>query len=171
MCVAMPLLFLLVLELYGLIIIPGEAEVYYVTPTEPSNPVACPQGQACHTLDYYFSHKEEYVDSNKVNVTMLLFGGKHALSPNHAECDQRDCGTLIAVRCAHMIQNLELFKMIGLKTAQDVILQLFTSIKLMNVGKSRFVDLTIAAYQENFTVYVFGCPESENLRKKFAFCT
>ena len=165
MCVIMSLLFLLVLELYGLIITPGEAAVYYVTPTEPFNPVACPQGQPCHTLDYYFSHKEEYFDSSKVNVTMLLFGGKHILSPNYAECDWENCVIIITVRCAHVVQNLEIFEMIGLKTAQDVILQLFTSIKLMNVGKFRFVDLTIAAYQENSTVYVFGCPESENLRK------
>ena len=165
MFVAMPLLFLLVLELYGLIVTPGEAAVYYVTPTEPSNPVACPRGQPCHSLDYYFSHKEEYFDSSEVNVTMLLYGGEHVLSPNHTECDHNDCTTLIPVRCAHIITDLEVFEMIGIKPAQDVILQLFTNIKLMNVGKSLFVNLTIAAYQENSTVYVFGCAERENESK------
>ena len=167
MCVAMPLLFLLVLELYGLIITPGEAAVYYVTPTESSNPVACPQGQPCHTLDYYFTHREEYFNSSKRNVTMMLFGGEHILSPNNTECDHLYCGTFITI-CAHMIQDLEVFEMIGIKPAQNVILQLFTNIKLVNVSKSLFVNLTIAAYQENSTVYLLGCTESENFNKSLS---
>jgi hypothetical protein len=61
MYVAMPPLFLFVLEL----IIPGEAAIYYVTPTEPPNPAACPQGHLCHTLDYYFTHREEYFNSSE----------------------------------------------------------------------------------------------------------
>ena len=159
MCVVMPLLFLLVLELYGLIITPGEAAVYYVTPTEPSNPEACPQGQLCHTLNYYFTHREEFFNSSKRNVTMLLLGGEHVI--NNTECGLLSlyCGTFITV-CAHVIQGLEVFEMIGIKPAQNVILQLFTNIKLVNVSKSLFVNLTIAAYQDNSTVYVLGCAET-----------
>ena len=100
-----------------------------------------------------------------MNVTMLLLGGEHILSPDHTECDHRDCVTFIAVQCAHMVKDLEMFQMIGIKPAQGVILQLFANIKLMNVGKSYFANLTIAAYQENSTVYVLGCAMSENLSK------
>ena len=111
----MPLLFLPVLELIGLIVIPGEAAVYYVTPTEPAKyPAVCPQGQSCHTLDHYFTHKE-YFNSSKVNVTLLLLGGEHILSPNHTKCDHMDCITFITVQCAHLIQDLEMFEMIGIK--------------------------------------------------------
>ena len=124
---------------------------YYVTPTEPSNPVACPQGQPCHTLDYYFTHREEYFNSSKRNVTVLLFGREQVLSPNNTECGLLYYGTFLNT-CAqwHVIQDLEVFEMIGIKPAQNVILQLFTNIKLLNVSKSLFVNLTIAAYQENF---------------------
>ena len=67
-----------------------------------------------------------------------------------------------------MIQDLEVFEMIGINLAQNVILQLFTNIKLVNVSKSLFVNLTIAAYQENSTVYLLGCTESENFNKSLS---
>ena len=119
----MPLSFLLILEVLSLILTctPGEAVVYYVTPTEPPNP-DCP-GQPCQTLDYYFSHKEEYFNSSKINVTMLLLGGEHILSWIDAEC-------VDAITCGHLIKDLEIFEMKGLEQAYDVIVPFFWRILL-----------------------------------------
>ena len=58
-----------------------------------------------------------------------------------------------------------MFEMIGIKQVQDVILQLSANIKLTNVGKSLFANLTVAANQENSTVYLLGCTTSKNLSK------
>ena len=139
----MPLSFLLVLEVFSLILTPSETVVYYVTPTAPPN-LDCP-GQPCQTLDYYFSHNEEYFNSNKINITMLLMGGEHILSWNHSEwvqvdkenCEYRTYANII-------IQDLEMFEMIGLESAHDVVVQLFTNINLLvNITEVHFVSLTI----------------------------
>ena len=137
----MPLFFLLVLEVLSLILIPSETVIYYVTPTEPPNP-DCP-GQPCQTLDYYFSHKEEYFNSNKINVTMLLMGGKHILSWNHTKSvNIESCGYTMEANI--IIRDLEMFEMIGLESAHDVVVQLFTNINLLvNINKVHFVSITI----------------------------
>ena len=135
----MSLSFLLVLEVFGLILTPCETAVYYVTPTTvPPNP-ACPQGQPCHTLDHYFSRKEEYFNSSKVNVTMLLMGGEHVLSGNHTEYMN-----MIGCLCTgygHIIKDLEMFEMIGLEPARNVIILIFTKILLMNITISQIINL------------------------------
>ena len=140
---------LLVLQVFGwqLILMPGEAAVYYVTPTEPPNPAACPQDQPCQTLDHYFSHKEEYFNSSKVNnVTMLLLDGEHVLSGNNVELVDvswidLDGNEEITVY-GYAIRDLETFEMIGLKPAHDVVVQLFASIILMNITKPHFANVT-----------------------------
>ena len=110
-----------------LISVPGEAVIYYVTPTEPPNS-DCP-GEPCQTLDYYFSHGDRYLSSEKINVTMILLHGKHNLN-NH----------LIIY-----IQNLETFEMIGMEPAHDVVVQLSIPIELRNVTTSYIGTLTIIA--------------------------
>ena len=150
----MPSLYLLlVLRVFSwqLILMPGEAAVYYVTPTEPPNPAACPQDQPCQTLDHYFSHKEEYFNSSKVNnVTMLLLDGEHVLSGNHAELVNLSwsistIGNIDIEVYDHTIRDLETFEMIGLKPAEDVVIQLFASIILMNITKPHLANLTFNA--------------------------
>ena len=75
---------------------------------------------------------QEYFNSS---TTVLLFGEEHVI--NNTECSLLSLygGTFITV-CALIIQELEVFEMIGIKPAQNVILQLFTNIKLVNVSKS-----------------------------------
>ena len=157
---AMALFFLLVLKVFSLILTPSEAVVYYVTPTEPPNP-DCP-GQPCQTLNYYFSHKEEYFNSSKINVTMLVLNGQHILSRNHTECTDNDC--LSRTICGHLIKDLEIFEMIGLESACDVVVQLYTSIFLTNITKSHFASLTFfgAATDQGSTLYLVGCILSAN---------
>ena len=153
----------LVLEVFSLILTPSEAVIYYVTPTEPPNP-DCP-GQPCQTLDYYFSHKEEYFNSSKINVTMLLLGGEHILSSNHTEWVKTDC---YAPKHAHLIKNLEMFEMIGLEPAHDVVIQLFTGIYVVNITKSHFANLkffdatTDQVYMTLCALYLVGCRLSAN---------
>ena len=146
----MPLSIFLVLEVFSLILTPGEAVVYYVTPTEPPNP-DCP-GQPCQTLDYYFSHKEEYFNSSKMNVTMLVLGGRHILSLNHT--DKSYCRKSYA----HIIKDLEMFEMIGLEPARDVVIQLLPDILLTNITKSYFASLTFSnAAANQTTLNLVGC--------------
>ena len=163
---AMPLSFLLVLEVFSLILTSSEEDVtvvYYVTPTEPPNP-DCP-GQPCQTLEHYFSHKEEYFNSNKINVTMLLLGGEHVLShPSTEYVDTMECNY---TGHAHLIKDLETFEMIGLEPAQDVLIQLLPDILLMNITKSRFASLTFYAVNVTETVpsFIVGCALSANTRQ------
>ena len=138
----------LVLQVFGLILTPSEAVVYYITPTEPPNPAACPQGQQCQTLNHYFSRKEEYFNSSKVNnITMLLLGGEHVLSGNHAELVTvpwiSSIGNSKDDVYGYAIRDLETFEMIGLKPAHDIVVQLFASIILMNITKLHFANLTL----------------------------
>ena len=169
----MPSSFFLVLEVLSLILtcipVPGEAVAYYVTPTELPNP-DCP-GQPCQTLDYYFSRKEEYFNSSKVNITMLLLGGEHTLSLNHTEwVDKRNC--LNYLWCSHTIKDLEMFEMIGLESdsAHDVVVQLFTNVNIVlkNITKSHFASLTFidAATETDqdyqSTLQLVGCGLSQN---------
>ena len=67
---------------------------------------------------------------------MLLLGGEHILSSNHT--DTENCYT----GYAHLIKDLEMFEMIGLESAHDVIIQLFTKhILLVNIAKLHFASL------------------------------
>ena len=162
----MPSLYLLlVLQVFSwqLILTPGEAVVYYVTPTEPPN-TACPQDQPCQTLDHYFSRKEEYFNSSKVNnTTMLLLGGEHVLSGNNAEFVNVSWPidlsghTEIELCYGHAIKDLETFEMIGLKTAEDVVVQLFIDIILMNITQPHFANLTFSSANHNCcSIYLVG---------------
>ena len=122
----------------------------------------CP-GQPCQTLDYYFSHKEEYFNSKKINVTMLLLGGEHILSSNHTEyVDTENCYT----GYTHLIKDLEMFEMIGLESAHDVIVQVFIKhILLVNIVKLHFASLNwfIAVTNKSwFSINLFECVLSAN---------
>ena len=140
---------LLVFQVFGwqLIQTPGEAVVYYVTPTSAEPPSAdCPQDgkHDCQTLDHYFSHKEEYFNSSKVNVTMLLLAGEHVLSEDHTECVSVS-GSQYAQRiCGLVISNLETFEMIGLEqAAYNYVVQLSTNLILKDITKHHFANLDI----------------------------
>lgn len=97
----------LVLLLKGLVLIsvPGEATVYYVTPTDPptSN---CPVNDSvsCHTLNYYFTNgfSGSHDDGN---VTMILLPGSHVYTGSDGD----------------FLGNLEIFKMIGLEQANNTV--------------------------------------------------
>ena len=95
---------LLLLGGFTLFPVPGEAFVYYATPTEPPNS-GCP-GEPCQTLDYYFSHGDRYFSSDKINVTMILLHGKHTLSNGHG-CESNDN--------YYFVQDLETFEVIGME--------------------------------------------------------
>ena len=157
----MPSSIFLVLEVFSLILTPGEAVVYYVTPTEPPNP-DCP-GQPCQTLEYYFSHKEEYFNISKINVTILLLGGEHILSSNHAECPDNHMNNclskIIITSCGNIIKELEMFEMIGLEPAHDVVVQLLANIVLVNITKSHFTNLTLSTYISGYwtSLNLIGC--------------
>ena len=51
---------------------------YYVTPSLPPSP-DCSKFQQCHTLDYY-ARNSSYFFRNKMNITIILFPGKHSLT-------------------------------------------------------------------------------------------
>ena len=101
---------LLLLGGFILISVPCEGVVYHVRPTaSPSN------DNLGETLDYYFSHGDRYFSTSKVKVTMILLHGKHTLSNSHS------------------IKDLEMFEMIGMEPAHDVIVQLSATIELINI--------------------------------------
>ena len=93
--------------------VPVEAVVYYVTPTKPPNS-DCP-GEPCQTLDYYFSHGDKYFSSDKINVTMILLHGKHKLSYRP------------------WVKDLETFEMIGMEPAHDVVVYVYSILRLEKI--------------------------------------
>ena len=119
--------FLLPLLSGGLILIPvpGEAVIYYVTPTEP--PISDCPGEPCQTLDYYFSHGDRYFSSDKINVTMILLHGKHTLNNGHK------------------VRDLETFEMIGVEPAHEVVVYLstVTEWQLINITTTCIRTLTL----------------------------
>lgn len=153
---AMPLSFFLIF--LSLILAHTETAVYYVKPIKPvSNPAVCP-GQPCQTLDYYFSHGEEYFNGSKVNITMLLLGGEHILSRNRdIECmDMSSC--LGFTLYGHVIKDLNMFEMIGMQppAAHGTVVQLFTSILVINTTVSKIAGIEFFnASQKIF--FVVGC--------------
>ena len=156
----MPLTILLVFQVFSLIFTPSKAVVYYVTPTEPPNH-DCP-GQPCQTLDHYFSNKEEYFNRNKVNVTMHLLSGEHILSRNHSESKDTD-NCLYSGGPAQIIKDLEMFEMIGLESAHNVVVQLLAEILLMNITKSHFSSVTLFdASNQGSAIYLVGCVQTNN---------
>ena len=97
------------LTLGEFLLTPGEAVVYYVSPTEPPNS-NCP-GQPCHTLENYSCQGESYFSSEKVNVTLILMQGNHTL---------KNCGI--------DIKHLETCKIMGVGSACEVIVHTFQDI-------------------------------------------
>ena len=88
-CVAMPLLFLMVLELHCLIFIPGEASCHLLCHTNWAiKPCGLSSGPTMPHTGLLFHPPREIFNSSKRNVTMLLFGGEHILSTkfNNTEC-------------------------------------------------------------------------------------
>lgn len=106
-------LLFLILEQFILISVPCEAVVYYVKPTDPPNST-CP-GQPCQTLDFYFRNRDEYLNSDVVNVTMLLLHGSHTLT---VSTDSSNNFTFMKIK------ELENFEMIGMEPAYEVVLNL-----------------------------------------------
>ena len=108
-----------------LIPVPGEAVIYYVTPTEP--PISDCPGEPCQTLDYYFSHGDRYFSSDKINVTMILLHGKHTLNNGHK------------------VRDLETFEMIGVEPAHEVVVYLstVTEWQLINITTTCIRTLTL----------------------------
>ena len=141
----MSLFFLLLLGELALISVPGEAvnNVYYVTPTEPPNS-DCP-GEPCQKLVHYFSHGDRYFSSNNINVTMILLHGKHALKSRRFHI------------IPYEVKDLEIFEMIGMEPAHDVVVHLFNNIQLINITTAYIETLTFTREKPygNFLLYGF----------------
>ena len=88
---------------------PGEAVVYYVSPTKPPNP-DCP-GQPCHTLEYYSCNGMSYFSSKNINITIILMQGNHTL-----------------INCGIDIEHLETCIITGVGSASDVTMYTFQDI-------------------------------------------
>ena len=84
---------------------------------------------------------------------MLVLSGA-----NHTECTDNDCLSRTIILCGHLINHLETFEIIGLEPAHDVVIQLYTSILLMNVPRSHIASLTFfgAATDQEPSLYLVG---------------
>ena len=57
---------------------------YYVTAGDESSP-ECPDGlEPCHNIDYYINNETIFFSSDKMNVTMKLYGGTHTINTEGA---------------------------------------------------------------------------------------
>ena len=148
-------LLLLLAGKFILVSLPGssEAVVYYVIPSEPPNPdLDCSSRQPCQTLDYYFTHQQNYF-CNQLNVTMKLMKGEHTLQKRqYMDCRRENYGV-----SGLFIEDLEMFEMVGLEpgTAYSVIVYLQTDINLINISVSYFGSLVFLSVNPDYPRYIF----------------
>ena len=124
------------------LLIPGEAVVYYISPTESPNP-DCP-GQPCHTLENHSCNGTMNFSSENINITIMLMQGNHTL---------KNCGI--------DIEHLETCIITGVGSASEsVTVYTFQDI---------WFDDTITIYIENLTL--IGGELLHNTRPALMFAT
>ena len=139
---------------------------------QQSNPTLWPVLRASHATHWTttcISSTERNIsfNSSKRNVTVLLFGGEHVLSINNTECGLLYYGTFIAV-CAHVIQDLEVFEMIGINLAQTTAFYQHKISECQQVTFCKFNNSCL--YQENFYCYsISTCQWMCRVKKIFKF--